>query len=799
MRLLQLFKPNYKNNSSEWLDKPTSDFIPYLCHYNDTTILTHNSDLLCTVKVLGFSFETADDEDLELKKYSRNNLLKGMSNSDFGLYFHTIRKKYGVFPEGEFERGGFAEMLNNEWKKRHNPKHTYTNEHYITIVRKGPKKFSLFSKILSIIQGKGSASHASIIQNFYNELEEMRDRVVNGLSHYKAKALEIREKNGEYYSEPLEFFSYIVNVGYSQNIRLPRRKISEYLPLCRLFFGDKNIEAVGPSYRKYAGMVSIKEYRPATYVGMLDSFLQLPFEFVISQSFSFIDRGTAVSKMQLQQRRLVQSEDVAISQIQEIGEALDSAMSGVFAFGFHHLSVMCLTDTIEELDAALSQAIVEFSNCGVSAVREKMNMEAAFWAQLPGNFSYAVRSATINTLNLASYASFHNYPSGKRKGNFWGNAVTVFNTTSGTPYFFNFHARDVGHTFIIGPTGAGKTVLLNFLCGQTQKFLPRTFFFDKDRGAEIFIKAIGGSHITLDPSRACNLNPFQLEDNSLNRNFLVEFLKILVTAGKDEELSPEDMDLITKAIYGNYRLRWEDRRIGNIVPFLGMDVPGSIASRIKIWYGLGSKAKVFDNETDSMDFSRGRVFGFEMAELLKDPPVLSAVLFYIFHRIQSSLDGTPTVIILDEAWALIDNPVFAPKIKDWLKVFRKLNAFVVFATQSVEDAAKSSISDTLVQQTATQIFLPNLKATAPYRDVFMLSEREFELVKHTDPSTRFFLIKQDTDAVVARIDLKGMQDVINILSARAETAIVLDEIIEKTGPNPVDWLPIFLHRIRESE
>ncbi|MBU6141311.1 MAG: VirB4 family type IV secretion/conjugal transfer ATPase, partial [Proteobacteria bacterium] len=139
-------------------------------------------------------------------------------------------------------------------------------------------------------------------------------------------------------------------------------------------------------------------------------------------------------------------------------------------------------------------------------------------------------------------------------------------------------------------------------------------------------------------------------------------------------------------------------------------------------------------------------------------------------------------------------PVFAPKIKDWLKVLRKLNTFVVFATQSVEDASKSNISDTLVQQTATQIFLPNLKATAAYREIFMLSEREFNLVKTTDPSTRFFLVKQDSDGVIARVDLSGMDEVIRVLSARAETTAILDEIISEVGEDPDDWLPIYYER-----
>ena len=155
------------------------------------------------------------------------------------------------------------------------------------------------------------------------------------------------------------------------------------------------------------------------------------------------------------------------------------------------------------------------------------------------------------------------------------------------------------------------------------------------------------------------------------------------------------------------------------------------------------------------------------------------------------------MIVLDEAWALIDNKIFASKIKDWLKTLRKLNGFVVFATQSVEDAVNSSISDTLIQQTATQIFLPNPKATEPYKKAFMLSDREFNLLKNTDPGTRYFLVKQGKDVVVARIDLSGMEDIIFVLSGRAETVGLLDQIRAEVGDDVEDWLPIFTKRVKE--
>jgi type IV secretion system protein VirB4 len=492
---------------------------------------------------------------------------------------------------------------------------------------------------------------------------------------------------------------------------------------------------------------------------------------------------------------MIQSEDPSISQIAEINQALDSAMAGEYAFGFHHLTVMVVANSKKELDDIVSQVNVEFINIGIISVREGINMPASFWAQLPGNSQYAARKAIISTKNLAGFSSFHNYPEGKISGNHWGDAVTIFNTTSGTPYFFNFHVRDVGHTMIVGPTGAGKTVLMNFLCAQAQKFKPKMFFFDKDRGAEIFIRAIGGKYTTIDAAKPTGFNPLLLADSYENRAFLLEWLQILLTAN-GEKITAQDITTITHAIEGNYRLARKDRRLSNIAPFFGIEGPDTLGGRLAQWHSGGTRAQLFDNTDDIIDFSSARIFGFEMGEILKDQIALKPALLYLFHRINSSLQGENTMIVLDEAWALIDNEVFASRIKNWLKVLRKLNAMVVFATQSVEDASKSAISDTLVQQTATQIFLPNLKATESYKKVFMLSAREFSIIKSTDPSTRYFLVKQDMNAVVTRIDLRGMTDIINVLSGRIDTVLLLDKIREQVGDAPADWLPIFLKEVK---
>lgn len=802
---IRLHKHNTAKSKYAKKEVNSADFIPYLCHWDEHTIITTKQELMQVIKVGGFSFESADDEDVDIKKDIRNNLFKGMASGNFSLYFHILRRKQSPYSEENISvdpylkvSKSFAEKVDQEWRKKHQSQQAFVNELYITIVRKADTKGAaifehLFKKFK---QHTDKKAWEDDIRDSYDELEEATKRVMNSLRGYTPELLGVYTNEHGTFSKLLEFLGKLVNCGSSSPMSIPKSKICDYLANTRLYFGQKSIEATGPKGRRFAGVLSIKEYGPSTFAGILDGFLQMPFELIISQSYAFSNRQIAISKMQLQQNRMIQAEDKAISQIAEITHALDLAMRGDIAFGEHNLTVMCIENSVKSLENALSMASVELSNAGLMPVREKVNMEACYWGQLPANNSFIARKAVINTRNLSGFASLHNFPSGKARGNHWGEAVTVFDTTSGTPFFFNFHVRDVGHTTIIGPTGAGKTVLMNFLCAQAQKYKCKMFFFDKDRGAEIFIRAIGGVYNTINPEDQCHFNPLKLEDTQENRNFLLDWLKLLVTVN-GEKITAEDASLLTAAINGNYKLAPKDRVLRNIIPFLGIDGPGTLVEKISMWYGKGSHARIFDNENDNLDLNKSKLFGFEMGDILKDTASLAPTLLYIFHRINSSLDGSPTMIVLDEAWALIDNPIFAPRLKDWLKVLRKLNTFVIFATQSVEDATKSNISDTLIQQTATQIFLPNLKATKVYRESFMLSEREFTLIKTTDPGSRFFLVKQGNDAVIARIDLSGMEDIINVLSGRAETVILMHEIIKEVGDDPEIWLPIFYKQVKQ--
>ena len=774
-----------------------AEFIPYEHHWDKDTIITKKRELLQILKIDGFSFETADDDVVDMKKLVRNSLYKSMAEGTFSLYFHMVRRRQSAYPNGAPPEG-FAKYVDDSWRKKHHTRSTFVNELYITVIRKKDDKGAAkIENLFNRIEQKANKDADAIqLQEMHKELKEAVYRVLATFKDYGGRVLTTKMTESGPVSEPLEFLGRLVNAGDTQKMLVPTIDIAHYLPVNRLYFGSRAIEIRSPTGTRYAGIVSIKEYAPHTAAGIMDAFLQLPFEVVISQSFQFANRGNNMQSMQLQQRRMRQSGDVAVSQMEEISEALDMTMSGHIAFGEHHMTIMCVEDNLNALESSIAMVIAELVNVGINPVREKLVLEACFWAQLPANFEYIGRKSKINTLNIAGFAAMHNYPVGKAEGNHWGDAVTVFDTTSGTPFFFNFHARDVGHTTIIGPTGAGKTVLMNFLTAQALKFNCRIFMFDKDRGAEIFVRALNGQYTNIDPGRACHFNPLQLDDTMENRTFISEWLSSLLML-HEEPLTAEENETVQRVIDGCFKLRREDRVLHNIAPFFGMEGAGSLATRLKQWHSNGRYAQIFDHVEDKINFHNSNVFGFEMGEVLANRVTLVPVLLYLFHRIQISLDGTPTIIILDEAWALVDNKVFAGKIKDWLKTLRKLNGMVVFATQSVEDAVGSSISDTLIQQTATQIFLPNPKATEPYRKAFMLSEREFNLLKNTDPATRYFLVKQGKDVVVARIDLTGMDDIIHVLSGRAETVGLLDEIRAQVGDKVETWLPIFTKRVKE--
>jgi type IV secretion system protein VirB4 len=399
-----------------------------------------------------------------------------------------------------------------------------------------------------------------------------------------------------------------------------------------------------------------------------------------------------------------------------------------------------------------------------------------------------VRRALISTAGAADFLSLHGFPIGQQQGNHWGPAVTVFETTSATPYHFNFHQGDLGNFTVIGPSGSGKTVVLNFLAAQAQKFAPRLVFFDKDRGAEIFLRALDGHYSRLVPGEPTGFNPLALADSPANRGFLRDWLGVLLAAS-----GPEELARVAGAVDACYEHDPAFRRLRYFRELLAggrRPQEGDLCARLAPFILDGEHAWLFDNETDELDTGR-LILGFDMTSLLDAPRLRTPAMMYLFHRVDDRLTGEPAMILIDEGWKALDDEVFAARLRDWLKTLRKRNAIVGFATQSARDALESRISAALVEQTATMIFMPNPKAREEdYCTGFGLTVHELDIIRALPAHSRCFLLRHANHSVVLRLDLSGMADLLMVLSGRESSVRRLDMIRANVGDDPAAWYPL---------
>ena len=767
--------------------------LPYARHVDDCTIATRDGMLLQVVHVAGFPFETADTEELNYRKDVRDTMLRGIANPRFALYHHVIRRRATPTIGGQYTNS-FARALDRAWSERMAKKRLYVNELFLTLVRR-----PLVSRGggLGALFGKGAPLDLAGQARDQRELDGAREALVSALQPYGARVLAAYDSAHGPSSEPLEFLSCLYN-GELRPILTPRGDIGRVLPYRRVSFGLDTLELsrAGQMERTFAAMVSIKEYPQHTAPGILDAMMRLPHEFTISESFAFVDRQVALDRMNLALRRMRAADDDAMSLRRDLSTAKDDVAAGRSSFGEHHLTVMVKADGLTALDEAVADVQASFNEIGVIAVREDVAMEPGFWAQFPGNFADIPRRSLISSGNFAGLASCHNQPLGQAEGNHWGPAVTVLETTAASPYFFNFHRGDLGNFLIIGPSGSGKTVLLNFLIAQAQKFQPRVAFFDKDRGAEIFLRAMGGRYDVLRPGQPTGFNPLLLADSPANRRFLQSWVARLLSV-HGEVLTADDSAMIADAVGANFEQQPPYRRLRYFRElFAGARRPqaGDLASRLSPWCGEGDRAWLFDNEYDRVDVST-RIVGFDMTQILEDPVLRTPAMMYLFHRVEERMDGTPSIIVIDEGWKALDDDVFVARIRDWEKTIRKRGGIIGFATQSASDALDSRIASAIIDQTATQIFLPNPKAQMrDYCEGFSLTAHEFDLVRALPDTSHCFLVKHGQDSVVARLNLTGMHDMLTVLAGRERTVRRLDELRATLGDDPALWLPALLQK-----
>lgn len=821
-------KPRYAQQMNG--ERSLADFIPYSCHVAPNTLVTKDGDLLRIWRVEGIAHETSDSEDIQLRMDQLNGLFRSMASNQVAVWNHIVRRKVKDKLESEFDNG-FCETLDEKYYESLTGYRMMANELYFTLIyRPAPGRVDKVARrtarrtLQEILDDQAAA---------VRKLDEMAQELESGMSLYGFEPLGVYEdEHGAECSSALEFLNFLLS-GEWQKVRIPNGPVDEALGSGYVFVGTETAEIRTGTGRRFAQLVDLKDYPEYSEPGLLTDLLYENYEFVITHSFSFMGRLDGEKYLKKQQNQLKASEDGSATQINEIVDAIDELTQGRFSMGEYHFTMLIFGEDPERVRSNRASAMTVMKKRGFIPALVATATDAAFFAQLPCNWGFRPRVAGITSLNFAGLAPLHNFPAGKRDGNPWGQAVTLFQTPSLQPFYFNFHAskedeesfdkKVLANTRVIGASGTGKTVLLGWLLVQLQKYRRNsptgfaTVFFDKDRGAELLIRAMGGKYLAIRNGQPSGFQPFQMEPTPANIMFLEKWVGDRCRgeqgAGTREKLTATDEARISHAVRTVMRMPKPLRTLSTVLQNMTEGVTAderdnSLVQRLRKWCQGGPLGWVADNPEDLLDFNASANIGIDGTEFLDNDAVRDAISSYLLHRMEEVIDGRRFVYLMDEAWKWVDGDAeaFSAFAGDKQLTIRKQNGFGVFATQMPSSLLNSPIGSALVQQCATEIYLPNPRADEDeYVKGFKVTHAEFELIKNLGEDSRHFVVKQGHRSALVRFNLEDVRDddgnvVISfsdelaVLSGSSDNTELLDQVIEEVGEDPADWLPLFHER-----
>ncbi len=509
-----------------------SSYIPYGTILTDHVVkLSGGAGYLGTWRLDGIPFETVDEDDILARKEALHNFLRALGGGSFAVWTHKIRRVVHERLHG-VAANPFCRDVSERYYRTFETHRQMATELYLSILYRPPQE-----KVVNLFGRVGPKQVAELQrqeQEGLSTFEDVAKQLEASLRRYEPERLGTFEQHDIVYSQHLSFLAYLIN-GVWESIPLRRCPLSSYLQSSRLHFSDRTgmVEIWHPNgTRKFAGLLDIQEYPSFSEPGMTNGMLYGDSEYIETQSFSFLGKRDGLKYLERQRNHLIAGEDAATREIEQFSQAAEDLQSGLIDLGEYHYSIALFGSSLEEVSKARALARATFQDGpGFKMAVVDVIPECAWFAQLPGNWWVRPREATITTRNFVCLSPFHNFARGKPNGNPWGEALALFQTPSGQPYYFNFHSspadrdsRDEkypGNTFICGATGSGKTALELFLLAQAMKYPKfRGIMFDKDRGAEIGIRAMGGKYIALRRGEPTGFNPSRRPSPKATSNFV---------------------------------------------------------------------------------------------------------------------------------------------------------------------------------------------------------------------------------------------------------------------------------------
>lgn len=757
-----------------------SELVPYMILLKpDLTLNKDGSMTAC------YTFSGVDQEGMEQIQVDRYALLVEQALRNFDeritVWWSIDRRRTDKFPLGNFGNP-VSQMINDEWRKQFQSGEQYINSYHLSInyspltgAANFMDKVSYFSQEAgysigksffeatksSLLKRSGFAYDSAQIDQQIRQFEDMLTSFSETISEVELERLS---------DEKLLKFLHdrCSPANFGQPVKQPNcpAYLDSYIPSNSMTVEAETLRFRGVNGETHAAGVSVKDWPNLCVPGLLDALMAIPGELTLSQVFKFVDHGKAekyIRDVERHNRNLQKTLGAYIKEAltntesrvnnqarlmmaEDAAESLLEMTVGGRMYGYYNMTLISYGKTKREADDTIKIASKVLTRAGFIVIREVQHLLSAWASSIPAQWGELVRTFFMNTGNLADMAPVRTLQAGLERNKFLSEqaqrempALTVLSTLYSTPYYFNFHQGDLAHTIVIGPSGMGKSVFMNFLISQFRKYSPcNAFIFDKDYSCRIATKLQGGEHIDLLGERGGKIamNPMLLIGDRDNWMWLAKWLEILITARGYEMKAEDDKQLYQalESVYAQPKINW---KLQSLVPFLSKP----LAEQMGQWVGDGQMAKFFDNREDS--FSLGEFSCIEIGGLFYNPRLATAFMEYAFFRLQQKLDGKPTIIYIEEAWFMLGDPAFASRINDWLKTLRKKNAFVVMATQSLEDISSSNIFSTIIDNIPNRIYLPNLNAYANkdlYLKKFGLNETQLNDIRNAVPKSNYYIV-----------------------------------------------------------
>ncbi|HJZ30813.1 MAG TPA: conjugal transfer protein TrbE, partial [Hyphomicrobiaceae bacterium] len=504
--------------------------------------------------------------------------------------------------------------------------------------------------------------------------------------------------------------------------------------------------------------LTVLGFPPATTPGMLDALNDLGFAYRWTTRWIAIDKTEATRQLTRLRRQWFAKRKSVAMLLREVmfnrettltdpdaevkaadaDVALEELGQDQVAFGFVTSTVVVGDGEAKRAADKLLAIERVINGRGFVTIRETLNAVEAWLGSLPGNPYANVRQPIVHTLNLA-----HMMPlSAVWAGPEWnrhldGPPLMMAQTRGSTPFRLDLFIDDVGHTLVVGPTGAGKSVLLALLALQFRRFpAAQIVLFDRGRSLRAAALASGGTSLTLSLDGTLALQPLARIDEPGEIAFALDWITGLLAA-EGVTITPDVKDATWAGLKSLASAPRQERTLTG----LAVLIQGSAVVTALTPYTLeGAYGRLVDGANE--EIATSDLLHLELEDLMPHKALLAPVLTYLFHRLEARFDGRPTLVVLDEAWTFLDDATFAARIREWLKTLRKKNVAVVFATQSLADVERSSIAPALIESCPTRIFLPNERALEPQAravyERFGLNARQIEILSVAAPKRDYY-------------------------------------------------------------